>query len=67
MEEKDAVLAKSVIYTPLYMDKYGDWSQDYDALNGSQEPSITTLTVDSSLSDHATIQGILNNPKVVVD
>lgn len=65
MTEEEAVLAKSVIYTPLYMDKYGDWSIDFDASNGSEEPSITTLTSDPMLADHTAIQGILNNPNVV--
>lgn len=65
MTEEEAVLAKSVIYTPLYMDKYGDWSQDYDASNGSEEPSITTLSSDPMLTNHAAIKGILNNPDVV--
>jgi len=43
MTEEEAVFAKSVIYTPLYVDKYGNWHENYDASNGSEEPSITTL------------------------
>lgn len=67
MTEEEAVFAKSVIYTPLYVDKYGNWHENYDASNGSEEPSITTLQSDPVLVDHTAIKDILSNHQVVVE
>lgn len=61
-DEDAAILSKSVVYTPLYTDKYGDWTENFDITNGSEEPSITTLNSDASLCDNDVIKSVLNNP-----
>lgn len=61
-DEAAAILSKSVVYTPLYTDKYSIWYEDFDIANGSVEPSITTLNNDQQLCDNSAIKQILNDP-----
>lgn len=59
-DEKQAVLSKSLVYMPQFIEQHGDWTQDSKINNGSLdrngEPSITMI---QEACDNSSIQQIL--------
>lgn len=56
---EDAIISKSIVYTPEYTNTSGKWYDNFDSKNGSTEPSITTLTSNAQLCNNENIKQLL--------
>lgn len=64
-DEVMSILDKAVVYTPDYIRQNGDWTQNFNAAEGSLEPSITTLFGNQPLCDNDAVKAILNDDIIV--
>lgn len=63
-DEDQALLNMSVVFTPAYMGQHGDWTENFNSVTGSQEPSITTLQGEG-LCDNSVISSMLQNDESI--
>lgn len=66
-DEVMSILDKAVVYTPDYISQNGDWTEGFNAEEGSLEPSITTLFNDQGqpLCDNDAVRTILKDEQTI--
>lgn len=63
-DEERAVLNMSVVFTPNFMNKHGDWTEGFNHNNGSEPPSITTLQGENLCDNQVVSQILQNTPEI---